>query len=699
MHQDVSLLLNIAAALVAAFSGGLVARALGLPPIVGYLVAGVAIGPFTPGFVGDVETIGQLAELGVIFLMFGIGLHFSFRDLWKVRTIAIPGATSLMLTTAILGFLLTQLWGWSISASLILSLAIPVASTIVMTRGLMDQGLLNSAPGRLAIGWTVLEDLATVLILVLIPSLFLTGGANVWLNAGGAILKTALFVLLMLFVGVRLAPWLLTRIVHTRSRELFILAVVVIALGTALGAAELFGVSLALGAFLAGVVLGESSTSRQAGEEVLPFREVFAVLFFVSVGMLVNINYLIANAGQVLALTALIVVGKSTCTMLLGMLFPIPARTVLVAAAGLAQIGEFSFIVGQAGVRLGVLSQDQYSLILAASLLSIMLNPLMFRAIPLAEKGLKRVPPIWRLLDRHGPAPAPLADRLTDHVVVVGYGRVGQHIVNVLNRLGVARLVVEIDAGRAAEFERQGVPTLFGDAANSEVLDFAGLNRARALVVTLPNEASAEMVVAAGRQLAPHLPIIARAATHSGVERLAELGAQYVIHPELEGGLEVLRHTLLALNYPPLEVQQYADIVRRDQYEASLNSSLEKYRVLDQLLSAVRGIEVAWVPLEPGSRAIDQTLATLNVRAKTDAAVIAVLRAGHVLANPKSAMRFQAGDMVGLIGDAEQVAHARNLLAPVSMFEVNSDIPPGSLDDLDNHPERHDTDGALRNNM
>ncbi|HMP42412.1 MAG TPA: cation:proton antiporter, partial [Roseiflexaceae bacterium] len=572
MHHEVPLLLNIAIALVAAFAGGLLARRAGLPPIVGYLFAGMAIGPFTPGFVGDIETISQLAELGVIFLMFGVGLHFSFRDLWAVRSVAVPGAAAQMLIATALGFALTQFWGWSVGAGLVLGFSISIASTVVLLRGLMDAGLLNTSHGRLAVGWLVMEDLATVLLLVLLPSFFARSGDSGWLSAGSAILMAGIFIALMILVGSRFAPWLLFQIVHTRSRELFILAVVAIALGTAVGSAELFGVSLALGAFLAGVVLGESSISHQVGAEVLPFRETFAVLFFVSVGMLVNVSYLLANAGQVLILTLLIVVGKSVLTALLGLFFSIPARTILVVAAGLSQIGEFSFIVGQAGVRLGVLTQDQYSLILAGALLSILVNPLMYRLIPHAERFFQRFPAFWKLLDRHGPSPAPVAEGLHDHVVIVGYGRVGRHIVTVLQHLGVPLLVVEIDAGRAVEFERQGVSTLYGDAANSEVLDHAGLGRARALVVTLPNEAAAEMVVAAGRQLAPELPIIARAATRSGVGRLTDLGAQDVIHPELEGGLEVLRHTLLALDYPPLDVQQYADAVRRDQYDPAINT-------------------------------------------------------------------------------------------------------------------------------
>lgn len=662
MHHELPLLINIAAALIAAFIGGLLARRLGLPTIVGYLAAGVAIGPFTPGFVGDIKTISQLAELGVIFLMFGVGLHFSFHDLWTVRDTAIPGALAQMLIATGLGFGLTQLWGWSVPAGLVLGLAISIASTVVLLRGLMDQGLLNTSHGQVAVGWLVLEDLATVIILVLMPALFATKDGNVWVTASTALLSAAVFIGLMLLAGSRLAPWVLTRIARTRSRELFILTVVTIALGTAVGSAELFGVSLALGAFLAGVVLGESAVSHQVGAEVLPFRETFAILFFVSVGMLVNLNYLWANAGQVLALTALIVLGKFAFTAALSVFFPRPARTALVVAAGLSQIGEFSFIVGQAGISLGILSQEQYSLILAGALLSIMVNPLMFRAIPHVEAFLQRFPALWRLLDRHGPTPQPPTEKLSGHVVIVGYGRVGQHIVTVLEHLGVPRLVVELDAGRVAEFEQQGVPTLFGDAANSEVLTHTGLERARALVVTVPNEAAAEIIVASAHEMAPQLPIIARAATTSGVARLARLGARDVIHPELEGGLEVLRHTLLALGYPLLEVQQYADAVRRDQYDPAV-STHEEHWVLDRLLRTVQGMEIAWVLLDSASPVAGKTLAEAHIRAQTEASVIAILRDQQVIANPKSAIVLQAGDVVGLIGEATHVAEARQLLA------------------------------------
>ena len=407
MHGELTLLLNITVALLVAFIGGVVAKRIGLPPIVGYLVAGVAIGPFTPGFVGDIDMISQLAEIGVIFLMFGVGLHFSLSDLWKVRAIAIPGALLQMGLITAIGVGLALLWGWSLAASVVLGLAISIASTVVLLRGLMENNLLDTSHGRVTVGWLVLEDLATVLILVLLPALFGSEGESGLSNVIISLVKAAVFVVLMLFVGVRVLPWILKKIAFTGSRELFILAVVTVALGTAVGAAELFGVSLALGAFLAGVVLGESQECYEIAEQIVPFRDIFAVLFFVSVGMLVNPVDVVNNLGQVIALSALIVIGKPLLTLLIGLFLPGEGRTFLVAAAGLSQIGEFSFIVGQAGLALGILTAQQYGLILAGALISITLNPFMFRLIPVMERALHRLPVFrTRFVEREAEASA-----------------------------------------------------------------------------------------------------------------------------------------------------------------------------------------------------------------------------------------------------------------------------------------------------
>lgn len=668
MHE-LTLLINIVIALVVAFIGGIVARRIGLPTIVGYLLAGIAIGPFTPGFVGDTETIRQLAELGVIFLMFGVGLHFSLNDLWKVRAVAIPGALTRIIVTVGLGYWLSQIWGWTISSGIVIGLAISIASTVVLLRGLMDNGLLNTPHGQAAVGWVVVEDIATVLILVLMPTLANSTGSFDWQRLGATLLEAGAFVLLIFFVGRRLIPWILLQMAHTRSRELFILAILAITLGTAMGASEIFGVSLALGAFVAGVVVSESPLSHQVGADIFPFREAFAVLFFVSIGMLVNPVYLFNNIGFVLALTALIVIGRSFATLVLGFIFPWQARTTLVVAAGLSQIGEFSFILGQAGINLGLLNQDQYSLILAGALLSITINPLMFRLINPIEKLLQKIPRLWKLFNRHGIAPPPVEETIQGHVTIVGYGRVGRHIVNLLGELDIPYLVIESDTERIETLTLRGVPTLYGDASNSEVLTHAGLERARALVVAAADESASELIVGAARDIAPDLPIIARATTEEGITHLAQLGAQDVIHPELEGGLEIVRHTLLALDFPVHEIMRYMDVVRHDHYDLQINTE-EEHRILHDLLNASGSLEVTWLRLESENSIVGQTIAEANLRARTGASIVAIMRNKEILANPKSITIFEAGDRVGFIGEKDQVELVEKILQETNNEET-----------------------------
>jgi CPA2 family monovalent cation:H+ antiporter-2 len=567
MH-DLSLLINIALALGYALAGGIIARRLSLPTIVGYLLAGVALGPFTPGFTGDIGAIQQLAELGVILLMFGIGLHFSFGDLWQVRNIAIPGAVVQMAVTTALGYVLARGWGWSPASALVLGVAISVASTVVLLRGLMDVGALDTPHGRVAVGWLIFEDLATVAILVLLPALVSPDRSTGWLVPAVAIGRALLFVALMLFVGNRLVAAILKGVAATQSRELFVLVALTAALGIALASAALFGVSLALGAFVAGVVVSESPFSHQVNADLLPFREAFAVLFFVSVGMLVNPGYLLANWSQVAALTALIVVGKSVVAALITFAFPYPVRTALVVAAGLSQIGEFSFIVGQAGLALGLLDDTQYSLILASAIVSITLNPAMLHLIDPIERLLKRHPRLWAALNRHGPASVRPADTLTDHVVIVGCGRVGRHVADVLGKAKIPRLVVEADASLLDRLHQLNIPVLYGDAANSEILNHAALERARALVITVSGDTTAWLIALAARRLAPSLHIIARASTWKGARRLEESGVSEIVRPELEGGVEIVRRTLLVLSFPEPDVQRYTEVVRQEDSSA-----------------------------------------------------------------------------------------------------------------------------------
>jgi CPA2 family monovalent cation:H+ antiporter-2 len=662
MHQDFTLFATITMAVMLAFIGGFIARKLRMPTLVGYLVAGLVISPFTPGYTADTNAAAQLAEMGVVFMMFGVGLHFSLKDLWGVRRIAIPGAILQTTLSTLLGLAVSRLWGWSFEAGLVLGLSISVASTVVLLRGLADNGLVSTPHGKVAIGWLVFEDLATIAILVLMPVLVSDAGGNPLLSVGWALLKTALFVVIMLLVGTRLLSWLLTQIAYTRSRELFILAVVAMAIGVSFLAYELFGVSLALGAFLAGVVVSESDVHHQVGAEIVPFRDFFAVLFFVSVGMLVNPAVVLDNIGKVITLALMVIIGKALITLLLAFVLPSSARTMIVVAAGLSQIGEFTFIVGQTGVYLGLLDGDQYGLILAAAVISILVNPLMYRLIQPTERFLRGVPFLWRHMERGGPTPEAFTEQMENHVVIVGYGRVGRHIGGILQRLGEEFLVIEQDMAYTTELQGQGIKTMFGDAANSEILTHVCLDCARALVVTVPNETTAELIVGAAHIISPDLPIIVRAETEDRLDDLNRLGATHVINPELEGGLEILRYTLLTLDYSTGQIQHYIDTVRSDTYEGIWPGD-RGYPVLDQLLMSTRGVEIAWLPLDEQSPIVGRTLAEANIRSRVGASVVALVRDQHVTANPKSHVRFEPGDLLGLIGDPHELEAAERYIS------------------------------------
>jgi CPA2 family monovalent cation:H+ antiporter-2 len=660
MHE-VPILINITFALVVAFIGGTIARHIGLPTIVGYLLAGVVIGPFTPGFVGDIDMIMQLAELGVIFLMFGVGLHFSFQDLWRVRDIAIPGALIQTALATLLGFWLSQLWGWDVTAGVMLGLAISVASTVVLLKGLMDNSLLNTSHGQAAVGWLVMEDILSVLILVLMPIIAASSDGFDWQTVGLTLLKATAFVALMFFIGVRLFPWVIDKIAHTRSRELFLLAALAITLGSAMGASQLFGVSMALGAFVAGAIISQSRLSHQVGADLFAFREAFSVLFFVSVGMLVNPLFLWENLGQVAALSLLVVVGKAVIVIMMGLVMPRPARTFLVVAIGLSQIGEFSFILGQSAVYLKMLSADQYSLILAAALISIAVNPFMYKLLPVLETTLQWIPWFWKRLEVHIPVPEFQEDQFVDHVVIIGFGRIGKHMVSVLESLSIPLLVIEADAERMAILNQRHIPTLYGDAGNSDVIVHAHLERARALVTTVPDESTAMMIVTAARDLNPNLQIIARAATEDGVHHLIELGADHVVHPELEGGLELMHHTLLSLGFPLSEVHHFAETVRRDRYDFDITTD-EEHRSLHDLLLSMKGIEIVWMSIDAAGSLVGKSLAEVNLRAHTGASVVALVRNGQLTANPKSMTVFEPGDRIGVIGEKEQIEVVQGLL-------------------------------------
>jgi CPA2 family monovalent cation:H+ antiporter-2 len=559
------LLTTVVIALAYALAGGVLARRIGLPTIVGYLVAGMALGPFTPGFHGDFETIRQLAELGVILLMFGVGLHFSLSDLWHVRNLAVPGALLQMVVVGVAGYGIGTWWGWPAGGAWLLGISASVCSTVVLMRGLMDEGLLHSPAGQAAVGWSVVEDLATVALLVLLTAYAGAGNSESPVRAVAiAIGKAALFLVVMLVAGSRVIPAMLSRIANTRSRELFVLIALTAAVGTALAASALFGVSLALGAFIAGLVVSESPFSHQVSADLLPFREAFAVLFFVSVGMLVNPHYLAAHWDKVLILSLLIVVGKYVLTALTVFALPHPVHTAIVLAAGRANVGEFSFIIGQTGLVLELLTEEQYSLILAGAIVSITVSPLLFRSVDRVEHWLRRWPRVWSVIDRHGITPPPRPSAMRDHVVIIGSGRVGRHIAEMLGRQNVPRLIVESDPAILSKLQSLQIPVLYGDAANSEILQHAGLRAARLLVITVPDDVSAHAMVATARKYAPNIRILSRASSWQGGRRLLAAGVAQIVRPELEGGVTLLRQTLEELNFSDEETDALAETAREE---------------------------------------------------------------------------------------------------------------------------------------
>lgn len=546
MHHSVSLIATLAAGFGLALVFGFLAAKLKLPTLAGYLLAGIAIGPATPGFVGDAQIAAQLAEVGVMLLMFGVGLHFSMDDLLAVRKIALPGAVVQMVVATALGTGVASFWGWPLGEALVFGTALSVASTVVLLKALESQGLTDAADGRIAVGWLVVEDLAMVLVLVLLPALSPMLGGRVVAN-GLSMPMTVLitlaevggFVAFMLVVGRRLFPWILWQVTKTGSRELFTLCVVAAAVSIAYGSAVLFGVSFALGAFFAGMVLRESEFSARAAEQTLPLQDAFAVLFFVSVGMLFDPMVLVDEPLHVLATVAVIVVGKSLAAITLVLALGYSARTALVVAAGLAQVGEFSFILAGLGMTLGLLPQEGNSLILAGALISIALNPLVFRVVPALLKWLTHHP---ALATRLMPGANVLAELpmttetkyLTNQVVLVGWGSVGKLIATALTEHGIPMVVAESNRESVEVLRAQGIPAVWGDATDPAVLVQAHIRDARVLVIATPDTLLVRKMIETARALNPDIGVVVRSHNAEEAKRLEDDGAGTVFVGERE---------------------------------------------------------------------------------------------------------------------------------------------------------------------
>jgi CPA2 family monovalent cation:H+ antiporter-2 len=562
------LITTIAAAFTAAWVLGIITQKLKLSPIVGYLLAGVAIGPHTPGVQGNLALAHELSEIGVALLMFGVGLHFHLGDLLRVRNVAVPGAVGQSVLATLLGVAVALAFGWGAKAGLVVGVAMAVASTVVLIRVLTDNRLLDSTHGHVAVGWLIVEDILTVVFLVLIPALGTPQGAAaadgaapaaaagpLWLALVIAVAKLAVLVTLLLVVGSRVIPWVMVRVAKLRSRELFTLTVLVMAISVAAGSYFAFGASMALGAFLAGMVVGQSPVSQQAAADALPLRDAFAVLFFASVGMLFDPSFVVNHPVLLLAGLGIVLVGKPLAAVVIVAIIGYPARTALVVGLGLAQIGEFSFILSSLGQDAGILAKagDEHNLIVAVALVSITLNPILFRQLPRLEALLKRSPALWRFLNRkalrreaimNAEAGAALEASDAPVAVVIGYGPVGRTVDELLRARGLETVVVDLNMDTVQELKRAGRSALFGDAFNVEVMHQA-LARATHLVITLPHHAEGRNpLIAAAKLINPDMKVFVRARYIAEREELEQVGADAVVYEEAEAAVSLSRQVL-----------------------------------------------------------------------------------------------------------------------------------------------------------
>lgn len=572
MH-DFPIMTTIAVGFTLAWILGAITHRLGLSPIVGYLLAGVAIGPHTPGYVGDVKSAKELAEIGVILLMFGVGLHFHFKDLLAVRSIAVPGAIGQSLLATAAGAIIFKLFGWSMTSGLVLGVSMAVASTVVLMRVLQDADQMDTPHGHAAVGWLIVEDIITVIVLVLIPGLAgggaaaavsaaadaqgaapvasAGGGGNWVVTLGIALAKLAALVAIVVFAGSRFVPRILVAAARLRSRELFTLAVLVLSIAVATASAVFFGASVALGAFLAGMVVGQSPVSQQAGADLLPLRDSFAVLFFVSVGMLFDPAFVVREPLLLLAGLAIVLIVKPLAAIAIVAVLGYPMRTAITVAVGLAQIGEFSFIVSELGTRMGLLPDTAHNVLVATAIISITLNPLLFRQCERIEKLARRVPGLAAMMDRRGASAAAGNAAVHGHgaagridAVIVGYGPAGRNIDRLLREAGVRTSVIELNTDTVGAIREAGGHAVYGDAGQSAILEEAGTASATRLILSMPDAARRTEVILAAQELNPKIRIFARARYARDREFLRNLGVCAAAIDEVESGVELARLVL-----------------------------------------------------------------------------------------------------------------------------------------------------------
>ncbi|HPD60742.1 MAG TPA: cation:proton antiporter [Thermodesulfobacteriota bacterium] len=649
---------DIAIIVVAALIGGTIAQYLKQPLILGYILAGVLVGPHTGGVtVTEIHDIELLAEIGVALLLFGLGLEFSLKELKPVKKIALIGTPLQILLTMGYGFAIGRLFGWERLPSLWVGALISLSSTMVIVKTLMNRGLLGTLSSRVMIGMLIVQDLAVVPLMIILPQL---QNPEVGLPLLGlAALKSACFLVLMVLFGTRIIPRMLAYVARGNSRELFLLAVTAIGLGVGY-ATYLFGLSFALGAFVAGMVLSESEYSHQALSDIIPLRDLFGLLFFVSVGMLLDPGFLIAHAELILIMIVLVTVGKALIFVILVSFFGYANVIPFAVGLGLFQIGEFSFVLARVGFKTNALSPEIYSLMLTTAIVTMALTPfisgLTAPLYALRKRWFKYEPLQTINLPKTG---------LRDHVVIAGGGRVGYYVAQILQSLKVNFVVIELDYQRVEQAKGSGFPLVYGDASQTIVLKAAQIEHARLLLITIPATIVTQNIVKSARRFNPHLHIVARTEGIEQMKILHDLGVSEVVQPEFEAGLEITRQALLYLNIPATEIFHFTDKVRQSLY-APLYQIHHEYHTITQLQKAAHLLELSWVTLSGDSPLIGRTIHELDIRNRTGVSVVGVIRDGAVFPNPDVAYRFAVGDLVGVMGNVQQRDAFQRLTQPVA---------------------------------
>ena len=615
---------------------------LGQPLILGYILTGIAFGPYTGGFaLTSVHEIELLAEIGVALLLFALGLEFSLKDLKPVKKIALIGTPIQILLTIAMGYGIGQWMGWDAKTSLWLGALVSLSSTMVLLKTLMNQGWLGTLSSKVMVGILIVQDLAVVPLIVLLP--ILNNPELGWVSLEIAILKTVLFLAGMILFGTRLLPWIMRHISHLGSRELFLLAITAIGLGVGY-LTYLVGLSFAFGAFVAGMVLSESDYGHQALSDIIPVRDLFGLLFFASVGMLLNPAFLLDHWQQVFILVLIVSLGKGLILGLLARIFKYGNVVPLAVGLGLFQVGEFSFVLAQVGVSTNSISHEVYSLVLTTAIITMFLTPLISGQTARLYALRKR----WFKHEALDSINFPKSG-FRNHVIIIGGGRVGFRIAQVLKRLNVPLLIIELDQLRVDRAKHADIPVIYGDACHEVVLEAATTSLARLLIITSPEVVIAQTIVQRVRKVNAEIQVVARAPGVEFLEEFKKLKISEVVIPEFEAGLEMARKALVHLHIPAAKIQHYTESLRQDLFASFFNEN-EETKIMEQLQTAEHQYDLQWMLIKPGSKLVGITIGEAEIRTKTDTSIVGVIRKEKLEPNPDANFRFEANDRVAIIG-------------------------------------------------